>query len=60
MIWQWRRGKVCSTSSPFPRNFTRTRDVFTGPRNISTVDFTDRRDLSFDPFLFFRIRHTFS
>ena len=42
------------------RNFTRTRDVFTGPRNISTVDFTDRRDLSFDPFLFFRIRHTFS
>ena len=42
------------------RNFTRTRDVFTGPRNSSGIDFTDRRDLSFDPFIYFRIRHTFS
>lgn len=41
------------------RNFTRTRDVYAGPRNTSGVDFTDRRDLSFDPFVYFRIRHTF-
>ncbi|MBI5941967.1 MAG: TonB-dependent receptor, partial [Caulobacterales bacterium] len=42
------------------RNFTRTREVYTGPRNTSGVDFTDRRDLNFDPFIYFRIRRTFS
>ena len=42
------------------RNYSRTRQVFTGPRNISGLDFTDRRDLNFDPFVYIRIRHTFS
>lgn len=41
------------------RNFSRTREVYTGPRNTSGIDFTDTRDLSFDPFIYFRIRRTF-
>lgn len=42
------------------RDFTRVRDVYSGPRNTSGLDFVDRRPLGFDPFLYFRIRHTFS
>lgn len=42
------------------RDFTRVRDVYSGPRNTSGLDFVDRRPLSFDPFIYFRIRHTFS
>jgi len=41
------------------RNFTRTRDVYAGPRNTASLDYTDRRDLNFDPFVYFRIRKTF-
>ena len=42
------------------RDFTRVRDVYSGPRNTSGLDAVDRRPLGFDPFLYFRIRHTFS
>ena len=42
------------------RDLTRTRDVFGGPRNTSGLAFVDHRPLSFDPFIYFRIRHTFS
>ena len=42
------------------RDFTRTRDVYAGPRDSSGLDFVDRRALNFDPFIYFRIRHTFS
>lgn len=41
------------------RDFTRIRDVYSGPRNTSGLDFVDRRPLTFDPFVYFRIRHTF-
>jgi len=41
------------------RDFTRTRDVYAGPRDASAQLFTDHRPLSFDPFIHFRIRRTF-
>jgi hypothetical protein len=41
------------------RDFTRTREVFAGPRNTAGLDHVDLRPLSFDPFIYFRIRHTF-
>ncbi len=42
------------------RDFSRTREVYTGPRNTSGLDFVDERPLNFDPFIYVRIRHTFS
>lgn len=41
------------------RDFTRTREVYAGPRNSFGLDFVDHRPLSFDPFVYFRIRKTF-
>ena len=40
------------------RNFTRTRDVYTGPRDTSPLAFREVRDLNFDPFIYMRIRKT--
>jgi hypothetical protein len=41
------------------RDFTRTREVYAGPRNTSAVDFVDKRPLNFEPFAYIRIRRTF-
>ncbi|MDP1739043.1 MAG: TonB-dependent receptor [Caulobacter sp.] len=41
------------------RDFTRTREVYAGPRSTAGLDYVDRRPLSFDPFIYFRIRQTF-
>jgi hypothetical protein len=41
------------------RDFTRTREVYAGPRNTSGVDYIDKRPLNFDPFAYIRIRRTF-
>lgn len=41
------------------RDFTRIRDVYSGPRDTAALAFVDRRPLTFDPFIYFRIRHTF-
>lgn len=41
------------------REFTRDRVVYAGPRDISGPQFSDRRPLTFDPFLYVRIRRTF-
>jgi hypothetical protein len=41
------------------RDFTRTREVYSGPRNTSGIDFIDKRPLDFDPFAYIRIRRTF-
>ena len=40
------------------RNFIRTRDVYTGPRDTSPLQFREVRDLNFDPFIYMRIRRT--
>lgn len=40
------------------RNFIRTREVYSGPRDVSPVVFRETRDLNFDPFIYFRIRKT--
>ena len=41
------------------RDFTRTRQVYAGPRNTSGLAFVEHRPLNFDPFLYIRIRRTF-
>jgi len=40
------------------RDFIRTRDVYAGLRDTSPLLFHERKDLSFDPFFYVRIRKT--
>ncbi|MBN8551306.1 MAG: outer membrane beta-barrel protein [Caulobacterales bacterium] len=40
------------------RNYTQTREVYTGPRDTSGIAFREVRDLNVDPFIYFRIRRT--
>ena len=40
------------------RNFVRTREVYSGPRDTSPLLFREVRDLNFDPFIYMRIRRT--
>ncbi|MDP1630851.1 MAG: TonB-dependent receptor [Caulobacter sp.] len=42
------------------RDYIRTREVYTGPRDSSGLKLIDHRPLNFDPFIAFRIRRTFS
>lgn len=40
------------------RNFIRTRDVYSGPRDTDSIAFREVQDLNFDPFIYVRIRRT--
>lgn len=41
------------------RDYIRDRQVYAGPRDVNGLNYSDRRPLNFDPFVYVRLRKTF-